>query len=64
MKKRRQAHALLSLSRVPPNSTEAGELHSFFLQYGREPPDNDAERVWMGDTIVKKTLLMFPQERK
>ncbi|EKM77042.1 hypothetical protein AGABI1DRAFT_122296 [Agaricus bisporus var. burnettii JB137-S8] len=63
MKKRRQAHALLSLSRVPPNSAEATELHSFFLRYGREQADDDAERVWMGDTIVKKTMLMFPQER-
>ncbi|XP_006461487.1 hypothetical protein AGABI2DRAFT_151226 [Agaricus bisporus var. bisporus H97] len=63
VKKRRQANALLSLSRVPPNSAEATELHSFFLRYGREQSEDDAERVWMGDTIVKKTMLMFPQER-
>lgn len=64
MKTRRQALALRSLSRVPPSSTEAEELHSFFLKYGQEQPDNGAERVWMGDTIAKKTMLMFPQERK
>lgn len=65
MKNRRQSLALRSLSRVPPSSSEAEELHSFYLKYGREEqPDDGAERVWMGDTITEKTMLMFPQERK
>ncbi|KAF9446546.1 Thioesterase/thiol ester dehydrase-isomerase [Macrolepiota fuliginosa MF-IS2] len=64
MKDRRQALALRSLSRVPPSSAEAEELHSFYLKYGRDDQPNDgAERVWMGSTITEKTMLMFPQER-
>ncbi|KAJ7141865.1 Thioesterase/thiol ester dehydrase-isomerase [Mycena crocata] len=65
MKKRRQSLALRSLSRVPPSSTEASELHSFILKYGRDTSttgDSD-ERVWMGDTKLEKCMLMFPQER-
>ncbi len=69
MKKRRQSQALRSLSRVPPSSTEAEALHTFYLKYGQDVPDSDSaeernERVWMGDTKVEKTMLMFPQERK
>lgn len=64
MKNRRQLHALRSLSRVPPSSSEAEDLHSFHLKYGRETPDDSTERVWMGDTTSEKTMLMFPQERK
>ncbi|KAH7921130.1 Thioesterase/thiol ester dehydrase-isomerase [Leucogyrophana mollusca] len=63
-KNRRRSLALRSLSRVPPSSAEAADLHSFYLQYGRE--DDLApkeERVWMGDTHLEKTMLMFPQER-
>ncbi|KXN85191.1 Acyl-coenzyme A thioesterase 9, mitochondrial [Leucoagaricus sp. SymC.cos] len=64
MKNRRQELALRSLSRVPPSSSEAEELHSFSLRYGQEaPPQDGVERVWMGDTINEKTMLMFPQER-
>lgn len=64
MKNRRQLHALRSLSRVPPSLSEAEDLHSFHLKYGRETPDDGTERVWMGDTTSEKTMLMFPQERK
>ncbi|KAF8154027.1 Thioesterase/thiol ester dehydrase-isomerase [Crassisporium funariophilum] len=68
MKRRRESLALRSLSRVPPSSSEAAELHSFYLQYGQgEGDDPDAspgvEREWMGDTVLEKCMLMFPQER-
>ncbi|KAM6492234.1 thioesterase thiol ester dehydrase-isomerase [Amanita muscaria] len=68
IKERRQSLALRSLSRVPPSSKEAEELHRYFLTYGQEQPnltvkDAHEERVWMGDTKVEKTMLMFPQER-
>ncbi|KAJ7353549.1 Thioesterase/thiol ester dehydrase-isomerase [Mycena albidolilacea] len=68
MKKRRQSQALRSLSRVPPSSAEAEALHSFYLKYGQDAKDlgiprESDERVWLGDTKVEKTMLMFPQER-
>ncbi|KAJ7239970.1 Thioesterase/thiol ester dehydrase-isomerase [Mycena haematopus] len=64
IKRRRQYHALRSLSRVPPSSAEAEALHSFYLKYGQDAKDLDSsERVWMGDTKVERTMLMFPQER-
>ncbi|KAF8183880.1 Thioesterase/thiol ester dehydrase-isomerase [Mycena galopus ATCC 62051] len=63
MKKRRQSQALRSLSRVPPSSTEAAALHSFYLKYGQNAKEEHEERVWLGDTKVEKTMLMFPQER-
>ncbi|KAJ3564016.1 hypothetical protein NP233_g8564 [Leucocoprinus birnbaumii] len=64
MKNRRQELALRSLSRVPPSSSEAANLHSFYLQHGQgSQPRDGCERVWMGDTITEKTMLMFPQER-
>lgn len=62
-KKRRQSLALRSLSRVPPSSTEAEELHSIYLQYGQDSGLSGQERVWMGETHLEKTMLMFPQER-
>jgi acyl-coenzyme A thioesterase 9 len=69
MKKRRQSQALRSLSRVPPSSAEAEALHSFYLKNGQDAKDlgsprESDERVWLGDTKVEKTMLMFPQERK
>lgn len=66
MKQRRQSFALRSLSRVPPSSTEAEALHSFYLQHGQDEGQTvkSEERVWMGDTRLEKCLLMFPQERK
>ena len=64
MKGKRQSLALHSLSRVPPTSEEAAELHTFFLTYGQAEISEQKERVWMGDTRIEKTMLMFPQERK
>lgn len=72
MKQRRTRYAQRSLSRVPPTSTEAAGLHSFFLQYGQEDLNAvsgketvpQVERVWIGDTQLEKCMLMFPQERK
>ncbi|KAJ6542636.1 Thioesterase/thiol ester dehydrase-isomerase [Mycena capillaripes] len=64
MKNRRQSQALRSLSRVPPSSTEAEALHTFYLNFGQDAKDLDSsERVWMGDTRLEKCMLMFPQER-
>ncbi|KAG6908041.1 hypothetical protein DXG01_006403 [Tephrocybe rancida] len=69
LKKRRQAGVLRSLSRVPPTSAEAAALHEFYLQhgqYGRRTGEDDSqggERIWMGDTRLEKSMLMFPQER-
>ncbi|KAJ8583428.1 Thioesterase/thiol ester dehydrase-isomerase [Rhizopogon salebrosus TDB-379] len=63
-KKRRQTLALRSLSRVPPSSAEAADLHAMHLQHGQDDhPSSHYERVWMGDTHLEKTMLMFPQER-
>lgn len=73
IRQRRQAVALQSLSRVPPSSSEAAELHTFYLKYGQQDQVNNSvehesntatERVWMGDTVLEKCMLMFPQERK
>ncbi|KAK2462511.1 hypothetical protein APHAL10511_005481 [Amanita phalloides] len=63
LKEKRHSLALRSLSRVPPISEEAAELHNFFLTYGHAETFPDEERVWMGDTRIEKTMLMFPQER-
>lgn len=71
IKHRRQSQALRSLSRVPPSSEEAQVLHEFWLKFGKEEETwkksvavDGKERVWMGETMVEKTMLMFPQERK
>jgi len=65
LKNRRQELALRSLSRVPPSSSEAEDLHSFHLRFGQEVHMHDEfERVWMGDTVIETAMLMFPQERK
>ncbi|KAF7421031.1 hypothetical protein PC9H_011551 [Pleurotus ostreatus] len=69
IKHRRQSQALRSLSRVPPSSEEAQVLHEFWLKFGKEETWKKSvavdgkERVWMGETMVEKTMLMFPQER-
>jgi acyl-coenzyme A thioesterase 9 len=35
------------------------------LQHGQDDHlSSRYERVWMGDTHLEKTMLMFPQERK
>jgi acyl-coenzyme A thioesterase 9 len=67
LKERRKSRALRSLSRVPPTTEEAQDLHSFYLNYGQENgsrSQTQEERVWIGDTKLEKTILMFPQERK
>ncbi len=66
-KNRRLTRAGRSLNRVPPTSSEAAALHSLYLKYGQEEganPAADKTAVWMGDTRLEKTLVMFPQERK
>jgi acyl-coenzyme A thioesterase 9 len=34
-----------------------------YLQYGQDSGLSNYERVWMGETHLEKTMLMFPQER-
>ncbi|PPQ64908.1 hypothetical protein CVT24_008248, partial [Panaeolus cyanescens] len=68
VKQRRQEIAQISLSRVPPSSAEAAELHAMHIKYGQHimenlKPDTGKDHAWMGDTILEKNLLMFPQER-
>ncbi|KAL0575464.1 hypothetical protein V5O48_006499 [Marasmius crinis-equi] len=65
MKTKRQTNAQRSLSRVPPSSSEAEVLHSYYLQYGQQNGNrkqND-NLVYMSETRVEKCMLMFPQER-
>lgn len=63
-KNRRKHAALQALSRVPPSSDEAAELHATYLKCGQEDDSLVwSDRVWMGDTLLEKTMLMFPQER-
>lgn len=77
MKQRRASLAMKSLSKVPPSSAEAALLHSLYLQHGEGGPglstgtgkldgiiDDGKDHVWMGDTVLEKCMLMFPQERK
>lgn len=62
--KRRKAAALQSLLRVPPTSSEAAELHATHLKYDHDAgTESIGNRVFMGDTLLEKTMLMFPQER-
>ena len=65
---RRQTQADRALDRVPPTASESQELHSMYLNYGQEDKasnlNEEVERVWMGDTRLEKTMVMFPQERK
>lgn len=68
-KARRQLAAIQALTRVPPTSEEAEELHSLYLKYGQDENSkefvtSEGERIWMGDTRLEKCMLMFPQERK
>lgn len=78
MKNRRLTTASKSLDKVPPTSAEAADLHAFWLKYGvqegigygaqlrseKDSEGGDHNHVWMGDTVLEKCLLMFPQERK
>jgi acyl-coenzyme A thioesterase 9 len=58
-----------ALTRVPPTSAEAEALHSFYLKAGQyedgyiATPSHEPERVWMSDTTIEKSQLMFPQSR-
>ncbi|KIM37937.1 hypothetical protein M413DRAFT_448199 [Hebeloma cylindrosporum] len=73
MKTRRLASASKSLDKVPPSSAEAADLHAFWLKYRdgaqeygaqlRSEKASEDDHVWMGDTVLEKCLLMFPQER-
>jgi len=67
MRQRRKSNALRSLSRVPPSSEEAAELHAFMLKHGyglsEGVPERSLDHVLMGDTVLEKCMLMFPQER-
>ncbi|KAI0063018.1 Thioesterase/thiol ester dehydrase-isomerase [Artomyces pyxidatus] len=64
-RKRRHSLAQRSLHLVPPSPSEALTLHSFALKYGNELKNDlpSGERVWMDDTKLERTMLMFPQER-
>jgi acyl-coenzyme A thioesterase 9 len=77
MKHRRLTTASKSLDKVPPTSAEAASLHAFWLKHrddiqeGRaqlrsekDSEGRDSDHVGMGDTVLEKCLLMFPQERK
>uniref|UniRef100_A0A0W0FHL1 HotDog ACOT-type domain-containing protein n=1 Tax=Moniliophthora roreri TaxID=221103 RepID=A0A0W0FHL1_MONRR len=63
MKAKRQTNAQRSLSRVPPSSSEAGALHTYYLKYGQQNGILDPDLVYMSDTRVENCMLMFPQER-
>lgn len=67
-KNTRQNLALSSLSRSEPTTAEFTRLHDFYLRYGREKVEPDLkqgeERVWMEDTKMEMTQLMYPQHRK
>lgn len=58
-----------ALTRVPPTSAEAGALHSLYLKAGQYEdaymrfPPYQPERVWMSETTIEKSQLMFPQSR-
>lgn len=58
-----------ALTRVPPTSAEAEALHSYYLKAGQyedayiPSPSHQLERVWMSDTTIEKSQLMFPQSR-
>ncbi|CAE7227659.1 unnamed protein product [Rhizoctonia solani] len=67
---RRKTASMASLERVPPSEEEAHLLHGTFLKYSEFFDDGnakkiagEAEPVWMEDTRLEKTLMMFPQKR-
>ena len=63
-KGRKQIIAQSSLSRVPPSFEEAQALHDVYLSRLQQSKQNEVENVWMSETKLEKTMLMFPQERK
>ncbi|KAF8525581.1 Thioesterase/thiol ester dehydrase-isomerase [Hysterangium stoloniferum] len=63
-KERKMSLTLQSLTKVPPSTEEAAELHQLYLNYGQDnPPTGGVQRVWMVDTRLENCFLMFPQER-
>ncbi|KEP52668.1 acyl-CoA thioester hydrolase [Rhizoctonia solani 123E] len=67
---RRKTASMASLQRVPPSQEEAQLLHGTFLKYSglfdngnTKKLDGEVEPVWMEDTRLEKTLMMFPQKR-
>ncbi|KAF9644432.1 thioesterase thiol ester dehydrase-isomerase [Thelephora ganbajun] len=68
-REKRQMESRTALTRVPPTSAEAEALHSFYLKAGQyedayiPSPSHQPERVWMSDTRIEKSQLMFPQSR-
>lgn len=68
-REKRQMESRTALDRVPPTSTEAEALHSFYLKAGQyedayiPSPSLQQERVWISDTTIEKSQLMFPQSR-
>ncbi|GAB1524653.1 hypothetical protein RhiTH_007807 [Rhizoctonia solani] len=69
-KARRKMASMTSLKRVPPSKEEAQLLHAAFLKYSglfdsgsTKKVKGEVEPVWMEDTRLEKTLMMFPQKR-
>jgi acyl-coenzyme A thioesterase 9 len=68
-REKRQMESKTALTRVPPTSAEAEALHSFYLKAGQYEDayipslSHQQERVWMSDTRIEKSQLMFPQSR-
>ncbi|KAH7339912.1 HotDog domain-containing protein [Rhizoctonia solani] len=67
---RRKTASMTSLQRVPPSQEEAQLLHGTFLKYSglfdngnTKKVEGEVEPVWMEDTRLEKTLMMFPQKR-
>jgi len=66
---KRQTESRTALTRVPPTSAEAEALHSFYLKAGQYEDgyipslSHQPERVWVSDTTIEKSQLMFPQSR-
>ncbi|CUA68961.1 Acyl-coenzyme A thioesterase 9, mitochondrial [Rhizoctonia solani] len=67
---RRKTASMISLQRVPPSQEEAQLLHGTFLKYSglfdngnTKKVEGEVEPVWMEDTRLEKTLMMFPQKR-
>ncbi|KAB5591265.1 Acyl-coenzyme A thioesterase 9 [Ceratobasidium theobromae] len=68
-KARKMLKSMTSLYRVPPSQEEAKLLHETCLKYSAKFAnpnariEGDSEPVWMEDTQLEKTLMMFPQQR-
>jgi acyl-coenzyme A thioesterase 9 len=68
-REKRRMESRTALTRVPPTSSEAEAIHSFYLKAGQyedayiPSSSHQPERVWMSDTTIEKSQLMFPQSR-